>query len=219
VIQDLPIGGLAAAHDVGMSDGVHGRIITAAARAALGPLGLRQKGRSRLWFDDHGWWLINVEFQPSNWAKGCYLNVGEQHLWCEGDYFVFDRSERPLGGATFVEFTGDETTFDAEIRRLAELAAATVQARRREHGSGGDALRFVARTGDDFDAGVALGLLGDAPAAAHRLQGRIHQAFREQADRYCSCLADGSFESVARAKVDRTRSRMKLPPTDWSWSS
>ena len=27
----------------------------------LGPLGLRQKGRSRVWLDDHGWWLIAVE--------------------------------------------------------------------------------------------------------------------------------------------------------------
>lgn len=202
-----------------MADAVHRRIITAAARSALGPLGLRQKGRSRLWFDDHGWWLINVEFQPSSWGRGSYLNIGEQHLWREGDYFALERPERPLGGAAFVEFTGDETAFEAAIGHLAGLALAAVQTRRREHGEGRDALRFVARTGDDFDAGVALGLLGDAPAAANRLQGRIHQAFREQADRYRSCIADGSLDAVARARVDRTRSRMKLPPTDRSWRS
>ncbi|MDG5809477.1 hypothetical protein P9869_44140 [Streptomyces ossamyceticus] len=40
------------------------RIITSAARESLKPLGLAQRGRSRLWIDDHGWWLGVVEFTP-----------------------------------------------------------------------------------------------------------------------------------------------------------
>jgi hypothetical protein len=28
-----------------------------------------QKGRSRIWLDDHGWWIAVVEFQPSDWAR------------------------------------------------------------------------------------------------------------------------------------------------------
>jgi hypothetical protein len=197
--------------------GVHARIVTSAARTALRPLGLQQKGRSRLWIDDHGWWLVNVEFQPSSWSKGSYLNVGEQQLWCERDYFVFERHERPAGGTAFIEFTGDETAFEAAMTGLVEEAVAAVVAWRREHGDGQDALRFVAATGDDFNAGVALGLLGDVPAAAARLEGHIHPAFQAQAARYRDALFSGDLEATARAAVDRTRSHLKLRTTERTW--
>lgn len=42
----------------------HGATINQAARVALIPLGLRRKGQSRLWYDDHGWRVFVVEFQP-----------------------------------------------------------------------------------------------------------------------------------------------------------
>ncbi|WP_327170127.1 hypothetical protein OG471_00630 [Streptomyces sp. NBC_01336] len=44
------------------------RIITSAARESLKPLGLTRRGRSRLWIDDHRWWLGVVEFTPSRIA-------------------------------------------------------------------------------------------------------------------------------------------------------
>lgn len=70
-----------------------GRLIAAAARGHLRPLGLRQRGRSRLWFDDHGWWLVVVEFQPGS-GPGTYLNVGAMWLWAERDYWAFDEGGR-----------------------------------------------------------------------------------------------------------------------------
>ncbi|MEH1130815.1 hypothetical protein [Micromonospora sp. CPCC 206061] len=69
------------------------RLIAAAARVHLRSLGLRQKGRSRLWFDDHGWWLVVVEFQPGR-GPGTYLNVGAMWLWAERDYWAFDEGCR-----------------------------------------------------------------------------------------------------------------------------
>ena len=42
----------------------HSKLITSAARDVLRPLGLRRRGRSRVWLDDRGWWLGVVEFQP-----------------------------------------------------------------------------------------------------------------------------------------------------------
>src|SRR5262249_47199237 len=48
----------------------HAAIIDRAARTVLQPLGLRRKGRSRLWYDDQGWRAFFVEFQPSDWSKG-----------------------------------------------------------------------------------------------------------------------------------------------------
>jgi hypothetical protein len=211
------LGATDAGHDVAVAAGVHARIVTSAARTALRPLGLQQKGRSRRWIDDDGWWLVNVEFQPSSWRKGSYLNVGEQHLWCERDYLVFERHERPAGGKAFIEFTSDETAFEAAMTGLAERAVAAVVARRQEHGGGHDALRLVAATGDDFNAGVALGLLGDVPAAAARLEGGIHPAFQAQAARYRDALLSGELEAMARVAVDRSRSHLKLGPTKRTW--
>ena len=43
----------------------HNKIIASAAKSALKPLGLKRVGRSRTWYDDHGWWAVVVEFQPS----------------------------------------------------------------------------------------------------------------------------------------------------------
>ena len=55
------------------------RIITSAARESLKPLGLLQRGRSRLWIDDQGWWLGVVEFTPPRMA-GSGLQVGAMWL-------------------------------------------------------------------------------------------------------------------------------------------
>ncbi|MFT3665022.1 DUF4304 domain-containing protein [Piscinibacter sp.] len=99
--------------------GPHAAIIRAAAKAHLGPLGFRQKGRSRTWYRDHGWWLAIVEFQPSSWSKGSYLNVACMWLWHPQDHFAFHVCER-LG--RYAEFL-DEASFGPAAEGLARMAA------------------------------------------------------------------------------------------------
>jgi len=101
----------------------HSKLLTAAANDILRPLGLFQKGRSRTWFDDHGWWVCVVEFQPSGWSRGSYLNVGCMWLWCEKDYISFDEGYRI---EPFSRFAGQDH-FEAEATRLAKRAAEEVQ--------------------------------------------------------------------------------------------
>lgn len=67
-----------------MSD-VHSRIIASAAKAALEPIGFRQKGRSRLCLADHGYWLNLVEFTPSRWSKSVSLLNAAHWLWVGAD--------------------------------------------------------------------------------------------------------------------------------------
>jgi hypothetical protein len=74
--------------------GAHSLLITRAARRNLRPLGLFQKGRSRTWLADQGWWLAVVEFQPSGWSKGSYLNVACMWLWNVKNYISFDFGDR-----------------------------------------------------------------------------------------------------------------------------
>jgi hypothetical protein len=56
--------------------GPHNRLIVREADAALKPLGLQQKGRSRSWIGDYGFWVIIVEFQFHKWDPGTFINVG-----------------------------------------------------------------------------------------------------------------------------------------------
>ena len=59
----------------------HAKIINAVAKKALAPHGFFRKGSSRIWLQDNGWYLTMVEFQPSGFSKGTYLNVAMHFLW------------------------------------------------------------------------------------------------------------------------------------------
>jgi hypothetical protein len=65
-------------------------LLSEAARRHLRRLGVVQKGRSRTWLDDNGWFVTVVEFQPSGFGKGSYLNVGAHFLWSWNDFLSFD---------------------------------------------------------------------------------------------------------------------------------
>ena len=97
----------------------HEKLIAGAAKEILGPLGFHRKGHSRTWIADHGWWLNVVEFQPSGWAKGSYLNVAAHWLWIEQDYLSFDYCGRV---ESFSKYTSD-MHFQPEASRLAQTAA------------------------------------------------------------------------------------------------
>ena len=59
----------------------HNRIIQQMCREALLPLGAFQKGRSRIYIDDNHAFFTVIEFQPSGFSTGTYLNVGIHPLW------------------------------------------------------------------------------------------------------------------------------------------
>ncbi len=106
-----------------MSTPPHSKLINKVAREVLKPIGVKRKGQSRTWLDDHGWWITVVEFQPSTWAKGTYLNVGINWQWYPQDYFSFDLGYRE---ADFVEYYSDDQ-FEPKARELAELAKSKVE--------------------------------------------------------------------------------------------
>ena len=100
---------------------IHSKLLTQAARHTLRPLGLVQCGHSRTWIDDHGWWLIIVEFEPSGFTKGSYLSVGVQWLWHHHPGLAFHFGHR-VPDAGFVPFHSPDQ-FAPEAQRLATLAA------------------------------------------------------------------------------------------------
>lgn len=100
----------------------HSKIINRLARQALKPVGVKRKGQSRIWLDDNGWWITVIEFQPSSWSKGTYLNVGINFQWYPKEHLSFDIGYREAG---FVEYKSDEQ-FEAKTQEFAEIAKAKV---------------------------------------------------------------------------------------------
>ena len=200
----------------------HSKLIASAARDVFRPLGLVQRGRSRTWVDDRAWWLAVVEFQPSSWSRGSYLNVGVSWLWNAKEYLSFDYGHRVMdigGEGQYVEYQSDEQ-FRPLALKLAEAAASEVQGYcaqfpdvataaavlagaddRGRHGRGGlvgttDLLRWL-------DAGIALGVAGQTAAAQAAFDRYLH---------WHAAQADVERLGYEVARYDRARELRELVP-------
>jgi len=144
-------------------DGIHNKLLLSAAKRVLCPLGLIQKGRSRTWMADQGWWLCIVEFQPSTWDPGSYLNVGCMWLWNVHDHQSFDVGHRVTD---FQPFETEEQ-FGPIAQQLAEQAGEKVE-EYREH------FRTISQVSDYYTLNPIDGFWPCFNAAvAHMLSGRM----------------------------------------------
>ena len=102
------------------------QIIKQLCKDTLLPLGVFQKGTSRIYIDDNGYFFTVLEFQPSAYAKGTYLNTALHFLWNERDHISFDF---PFGAdirvKNFVEYQNDEQ-FTHEVTKYVQEAAKQV---------------------------------------------------------------------------------------------
>lgn len=111
----------------------HNKIINDVAKKILAPAGLFREGRSRCWIDDNEWFLIQVDFQPSSYEKGSYLNVGIAFLWekiidDQDQYLGFEYGGRVIvgKGTQFVEYRPKlkncDSIFERDIEQFADVA-------------------------------------------------------------------------------------------------
>jgi hypothetical protein len=199
----------------------HGKRIAAAAKAALGPLGCRRKGQSRVWLSDERFWYIFVEFQPSAWSKGTYFNVTPIWLFLQpwggeaahrvGDYIKFESVDQ----------------FGPLIERGARLVAAEVIALRAKFRTVADLHRFFAgnlsRSGNIYRAAVTGGLTGDY-ALARQLFTRVkqldpskHGSRLPNVQAHCTALAalldnPAAYRSAILGMIAARRQTRGLPP-------
>jgi hypothetical protein len=141
---------------------IHSKLLNETARYTLAPMGLIQKGRSRIWLDDHGWWIGVVEFQPSGFSKGSGLNFGCMWLWHVFAHIGYAEVDR-VG-----QFQSFETVdqFRPVAEDLARQAAQVVLRNRSLFPSIRDVCQYYLLKANGleywqcFDAAVACGLSG-----------------------------------------------------------
>jgi hypothetical protein len=198
----------------------HNATLKASASAALSPLGLTQVGRSRTWLDDRGWYLINVEFQPSSGAKGSYLNVGAMWLWHEQDYVSFDYGYR------IAPFEPADAAWAERAHRLSDLAAQRVLELRLELPDVRGAARLLRKTKPLadwhlFHAAVATGLAGDRKTARTMMDRLLAEDAQRDWERTMHTEMRGcrdllghpdAYRARVTETIDRTRERLRLPP-------
>jgi hypothetical protein len=204
-------------------DQTHSKLLADAARETLAPLGVFQNGRSRLWIDDRGWWITLVQFQPSSWSKGSYLNVGAMWLWYEKNFFSFDYGHRV---AAHVQYLNREQ-FRPEALRLAASARDEVIKLRNRFSSVRDAAHCLLQKADStpslwdrFHAGAALGYVEDIQQARRCFEEIIKRkatdewetTLQETARCLSNALGDPpAFKRRLRQTILRTRMLHKLP--------
>lgn len=99
----------------------HNKLIAKKAKETLKPLGFVRSGKSRIWFKDNGWWAVLIEFQPSSFSKGTYVNIAVNHFLYESSGWTFHISKRlsPFADAQTDDF---ESTLESMVSQAAAVA-------------------------------------------------------------------------------------------------
>jgi len=137
----------------------HEKIIAATAKDRLKPLGFQQKGRSRFWFKDNGWYANYVEFQPMSQRIGTSANFGISWLWYPRDHWAYSIGERQ----NFVEYN-DDHLFQSSVSQMVSDACAYAHATSEKLSSLECAYAFSKQMAKpdwgEFDLGILAALTG-----------------------------------------------------------
>jgi len=210
-----------------MAPNDHSALIRAAAGTVLSPLGFQQKGRSRVWFADRGLWMLLVEFQPSGFGKGSYLNIAASWFWHSESDWQFDYMKRASG---FVPFESMEQ-FRPEAERLAKLAGAEAAKLDKEFASLKEIADHLKEQTKDrrrsqnpwtlYHAAIVATLTGDqefslkcfGDLASQEAQNDWHEKLQDEAVVLAKLVPERKkFQAAILAKVADTRTRLKLAP-------
>ncbi len=197
----------------------HSSIINRGSKKYLRPVGCIQKGRSRTWLYDSGWWIGVIEFQPSSWSKGSYLNVGACFLWYAKDHVSFDYGYRIN---EHVHYRNDDQ-FEPKFIELAQKAAHRIMVLKIELHSPYQALKNLDKmAGSDewvlYHSGIAAGLSQQFDLAEKKLLAVANSVDArdwavERAGYATALLKElrtSRFDEQVELQVQDTRSRLKL---------
>jgi hypothetical protein len=186
------------------------------------PLGGKRIGRSRTWITDQRFWTIVVEFQPSGWSKGTYLNVGACWLWYPKSHWSFDNGYRIEGFTPFE----DADQFAVIAERLATRAADEIRIMRAKFNSiSGIARELVpppnAHGWRLYHGAVAAGLSGNGSISTRLFEQLaaepITAGWMQALQTTCLDLAKkvgdpNSYRTAVLALIEQSRALHKLAP-------
>jgi len=142
----------------------HNKIIKKVASKTFKQYGIKQKGQSRLFIDDNDWFIIIIEFQPSKFGNGTYLNIGINFNWNIQDYYSFDIGNREK---EFVEYINEEQ-FTEEINKLCKYSIEKIRDYKNKFKDINNAEKIILRhnfTSDElwgnYHRGIISGLVGN----------------------------------------------------------
>ena len=199
--------------------GAHNKIIAAAAKTELAPLGFRRLGQSRLWLADHGVWLNIVGFTPSRWSVAVQLDNAAHWIWGGIGFMSWDYSVRvPCSHA---EFENADQFVEAVtgIARKAASGAAEIEKKFSSFEAIADFVIGDARGNErlrpswlGYYAGIASGLLNNFGEAEQFLRGIADERVVPRAEPFLSVIdKPADFKSAVNDLVVRQRAALKLP--------
>jgi hypothetical protein len=151
----------------------HQVVINKVTKNILLPAGIQQKGRSRLWYVDCGWYTIAVEFTPHKYRLGTSLTLGIHWLWYPNDYWAFDIPYH-IGG--FAEFQ-DEAQFTEVVTAMANIVIDVVNAIRSQFETLDGAYQYTksqqATDWSNLHLGILATLTGHIEAGRQLISSRI----------------------------------------------
>lgn len=198
--------------------GEHNRIIVAAAKATLGPMGFKRKGQSRLWTLDHGIWLNTVGFRPSQWSVSVDLDNAAHWLWAGHGFMSLDHFVRG-SNATFE----DSMQFRDAVAVIAEEAASRAAQFESQFSSFEAIASFVIERALEsermrpswfgYRAALACGILGRQEEADEFLRGITDSGVIPHAAPFLALTGNlPDFRSRVNGIVAQQRAALKLPP-------
>jgi hypothetical protein len=199
----------------------HNRLLKKIAGERLLPHGFFQEGRSRTFLYDNGWWTIMVEFQPSSFSKGTYLNIGLDFNFYPRDFLAFTYGYREKR----FESAENEEQFEKLIISCCEYAIKKVETLKNKFHSVHSATKAFKKesTGsaqNNFDLGILYGLGGKIARAKRYLLKIIqekpeheHEIDRQNyAYQAIEWLEDNAlFQENVKQLIRKTREMKKLP--------
>jgi len=206
----------------------HNAEIAAAAKSVLAPVGCMRKGRSRTWLDDHGWWVAVVEFQPSAWAKGSYLNVGASYLWKPVIAQSSLSVDAVIGPRPWYDAMEGES-FMPNAMELASIARDSLTRLREHHRTIALAAEWLQSEWIErslwrnYHLGMALGLSGKVDSAQRHFRLAVDPSsgyeWVKALGRECEACAElvedrSAFKVAVLERIGAMRGALKLPPAD-----
>ena len=194
----------------------HNRIIAAAAKTELRPLGFKRQGRSRLWLLDYGHWLNIVGFVPSRWSITVTLENAAHWIWSGHGFMSLDYIVR----GRYTEFETEEH-FSNALEHIARDAASGALEIEKRFSSFEKIAEFAIDEARDnermapswwgYKAGIAAGILGDMNLAERFLRGISDYRVTPHAQRFLAVIEEQDrFVSEVNIAVAEQRTALKL---------